>query len=118
MTEPIDPCNPSPCGPNSECRVNNGVSTCSCRSTFVGSPPNCRPECVVSSECSTNKACINQKCSDPCRDSCGLNANCKVINHSPICFCNNGYTGDPFTRCVYDIGMSKFLRIILYCPYI
>jgi hypothetical protein len=71
----------------------------------VGSPPNCRPECVVNSECARNRACINQNCSDPCRNSCGLNANCKVINHSPICFCNDGFTGDPFTQCFYDIGM-------------
>jgi hypothetical protein len=61
--------------------------------------PGCRPECVVSSECPQNRACVNQKCVDPCPGTCGLNARCEVINHSPICSCQAGYTGDPFTRC-------------------
>lgn len=95
----VNPCNPSPCGPNSECRVNNNQAVCSCKSSYLGSPPNCRPECVVSTECSLTRACVNQKCVDPCLNSCGVNANCRIINHSPICFCNNGYTGDPFTAC-------------------
>lgn len=94
-----DPCSPSPCGPNSICRQNNGQAVCSCLPTYSGSPPNCRPECVVSSECPTNRACINQKCADPCPDPCGRNANCKVINHSPICTCQQGYTGDAFSVC-------------------
>lgn len=93
------PCNPSPCGPNSQCREVNEQAVCSCLPEFSGSPPSCRPECVVSSECALNKACIKQKCSDPCPGTCGLQAKCEVINHSPICSCNRGHTGDPFTRC-------------------
>jgi hypothetical protein len=53
----------------------------------------------VSSECPQNRACVNQKCVDPCPGTCGLNARCEVINHSPICSCQAGFTGDPFTRC-------------------
>lgn len=53
----------------------------------------------MSTECSQDKACINQKCIDPCIGVCGLNADCRVQNHSPICACKNQYTGDPFTRC-------------------
>lgn len=94
-----DPCQPSPCGPNSQCRVINEQAVCSCLPEFTGSPPGCRPECVVSSECPTEKACVNQKCVDPCPSTCGLNAECRVLNHSPICFCANHYTGNPFTRC-------------------
>lgn len=97
--EPRNPCLPSPCGPNSQCRVNNGQAVCTCLPEFIGSPPGCRPECTVSSECALNRACVNQKCVDPCPGTCGLNANCEVINHSPICSCQNGFTGDPFTRC-------------------
>lgn len=94
-----DPCRPSPCGPNSQCREINKQAVCSCLPEFIGSPPGCRPECTVSSECSQAQACINQKCADPCPGPCGLNAECKVINHSPICTCQQGFTGDPFSRC-------------------
>ena len=59
----------------------------------------CRPECVVSSECSLNKACINEKCVDPCPGTCGQNARCNVVNHNPICSCLPGYTGDSFIGC-------------------
>lgn len=97
-----DPCSPSPCGPNSQCRSINNHATCSCLTGFQGTPPACRPECVVSSECAQNKACVNQKCIDPCVGSCGYSARCEVINHSPICSCPSGQTGDPFRGC-YDI---------------
>lgn len=99
-----NPCQPSPCGPNSQCRESNGQPVCSCLPSYVGSPPGCRPECVVSSECPLDKACTNQKCADPCPGVCGLHTKCNVINHSPICICQNGYTGDPFTRCTPIIG--------------
>lgn len=75
---------------------------CSCLQGYLGSPPSCRPECVVSSECPPTRACVNKKCTDPCLGSCGLNARCEVINHSPICSCLPGQTGDPFKSC-YDI---------------
>lgn len=98
----MDPCQPSPCGPNSQCRRVQNVAVCSCLPSFSGSPPGCRPECVVSSECATDKACISQKCKDPCPGTCGFNAKCQVIHHNPICSCMKGYTGDPFVRCVYE----------------
>lgn len=93
------PCNPSPCGPNSQCRNINEQAVCSCVSGFMGSPPSCRPECIVSSDCSLNEACSNQKCRDPCPGTCGVGARCQVINHNPICSCPSGLTGDPFIRC-------------------
>lgn len=96
---PRDPCNPSPCGANSQCRNINGGPSCSCLATYVGSPPNCRPECTINSECPSNQACIREKCRDPCPGSCGFNARCSVINHTPICVCPEGYVGDPFTSC-------------------
>ncbi|PSN29200.1 hypothetical protein C0J52_26427, partial [Blattella germanica] len=99
VADPGDPCNPSPCGPNSQCRNVNGQGVCSCLPNYIGSPPGCRPECVVSSECPQNRACVNQKCVDPCPGTCGLNTRCEVVNHSPICSCQPGFTGDPFTRC-------------------
>lgn len=97
---PENPCLPSPCGPNSQCRNKNGQAVCSCLPNYIGSPPGCRPECVVSSECPLDKACISQKCSDPCPGTCGIDARCQVVNHSPICSCLNGLSGDPFVRCL------------------
>lgn len=96
---PINPCLPSPCGPNSQCQVRDNLPSCSCLSEFIGSPPNCRPECISSDECRNNQACINRKCVDVCIDACGANAQCHVVNHSPNCICLPGYTGDPFTVC-------------------
>lgn len=95
----INPCHPSPCGPNSQCREINEQAVCSCVSGFMGSPPSCRPECVTSVECSLNEACVNQKCIDPCPGTCGLGAICKVVNHNPICSCPPNYIGNPFSRC-------------------
>lgn len=94
-----DVCAPSPCGPSSQCQNVNGQAVCSCLPQYVGTPPNCRPECVVNSECNTNLACISQKCKDPCPGVCGRNAQCRVIHHSPICSCAGGLTGDPFVYC-------------------
>lgn len=99
LLAPINPCQPSPCGPYSICRVSGGHPVCSCQTGYIGAPPACRPECVVSSECSPQLACINQKCLDPCKGSCGINAHCQVINHNPICSCPLKYVGDPFVRC-------------------
>jgi len=101
-----DPCTPSPCGPNSQCRSIEDHAVCSCLRGYLGSPPSCRPECLVSSECPPTRACVNKKCTDPCLGSCGLNARCEVINHSPICSCLSGQTGDPFRSC-YDIPRKK-----------
>lgn len=97
--DPTDPCHPSPCGPNSLCRNANGAAICTCIQNTIGAPPSCRHECVVSAECPLDQSCLNYKCIDPCPGTCGQNARCQVINHNPICSCNNGYTGDPFTRC-------------------
>lgn len=97
-----DPCKPSPCGPFSQCRVVNGHAVCSCQTNYIGTPPSCKPECVVSTECPQDRACVSQKCVDPCPGTCGLNARCQVVNHNPICSCNPGFTGDPFTRCLKE----------------
>lgn len=120
VIEKDDPCNPSPCGPNSECRKNDNQAVCSCLPNYIGTPPACRPECIVSTECPLNKACVKQKCIDPCPDLCGVNTDCRVINHSPICICKNGYTGDPFTACFYLSGTYHviYLKSITYYIYI
>lgn len=98
-TERPPSCVPSPCGPNSRCQMISGNPACSCLEDFIGAPPSCRPECVLNSECPSQQACIQQKCKDPCPGSCGFEASCHVLNHVPICTCNEGYEGDPFTQC-------------------
>lgn len=103
--EERDPCHPTPCGPYSICRAVQGQAVCSCLIGYIGVPPSCRPECLVDSDCTSVMACSNQKCTDPCQGSCGLNAECRVHNHKPICYCRNGYTGDPFTHCVVVQGL-------------
>ena len=112
--EPVveeDPCNPDPCGPYANPPRRNGDRCdCSCQPDMIGSPPNCRPECIINNDCPTDKACTNQRCVDPCPGLCGINASCRVRNHIPICVCNTGYQGDPFSQCrrITSKTISKF----------
>lgn len=101
-----NPCLSNPCGPNSVCRVHESQPVCSCVVNYIGRPPNCRPECTVNSECPSNKACINEKCRDPCVGACAFNAECHVHAHTPRCVCSVGYEGDPFSGC-HKIVPSK-----------
>lgn len=105
----MNPCEPSPCGPNSVCQVRGESPACSCLKNYIGMPPNCRPECTINPECQTTRACINQLCRDPCPGSCGSNALCNVINHSPSCTCLIGFIGDPFRGCIPVPGEFKQL---------
>lgn len=106
-----DPCLPSPCGPNSRCFNANGKANCLCLPDYLGSPPACRPECVISTECPMNRACINQKCVDPCPGVCGINAKCETLSHSPFCSCAPGQIGDPFVKC---FDMPRKSRILCF----
>ena len=119
--EPEDPCEPNPCGPNSNPPYARGTQCqCTCQPQMIGSPPNCRPECVINNDCPSDKACINRKCEDPCPGLCGTNAYCRVRNHIPICVCNRGFNGDPFSRCnrvtSKSIQFKYFLYINQECP--
>ena len=96
----IDPCRPSPCGINAECRERNGAASCKCLPELQGNPYiECKPECTINSECPDNRACIQNKCKDPCPGVCGRNAFCLVQNHNPNCKCDPGFSGDPFRVC-------------------
>lgn len=118
FVQPTNPCIPSPCGPYAECRDIGGSPSCSCNANYIGSPPNCRPECIINPDCSSSKACMREKCRDPCPGSCGVNAQCDVINHTPTCTCPEGYTGDPFTNCYpKPPPRKKILLILRYYPY-
>lgn len=110
VTFPVPlPCDPSPCGANAICKERNGAGSCSCLPDYTGDPyQGCRPECVQNSDCVHTKACINNKCKDPCVGACGINAQCQVINHQPSCSCLSGYTGDPLKSC--HISPGKFTK--------
>lgn len=113
----MNPCDPSPCGPYSQCHEVNQHAVCSCQTDFIGMPPNCRPECVVSSECAQDKACLNQQCKTPCvADVCAPNAICRVVNHNAICSCSSGFTGDPFIECSrVESKIFSLTLLFFYC---
>lgn len=110
----VDSCSPSPCGSHSLCRSVNGHAVCSCEPGCIGAPPNCRPECTQSSECSANKACVKRKCIDPCPDTCAMNARCHTVNHQPLCDCLYGYTGDGFKRCFPITSKTSSITLFYY----
>lgn len=110
---PFEPCNPSPCGPYSKCRSLGDAPACSCLENYIGQPPNCRPECITSSDCSRNLACVQQKCINPCEGKCGSNALCQVVSHVIQCLCNEGFTGDPFESCTV---ITKETVEVVYTP--
>ena len=98
--EVIQPCNPSPCGINADCQERNNAASCKCIADYIGNPYiECKPECVVNAECPRDKACVNQKCKDPCPGVCGAYAYCTATNHNAICQCEPGYTGNAFVAC-------------------
>lgn len=109
---PPNPCHPSPCGANALCRERNGVGSCSCLPEYFGDPyTGCRPECVSNSDCDRNKACSNNRCKDPCPGACGVNAECRTINHSPTCTCLNGYSGNPLIRCEIEGKLNSKITV-------
>ena len=113
---PSNPCNPPPCGANAICQVVSGAAKCQCMPNMIGTAPNCRPECIVSSDCPSAQTCVNRKCVDPCPGSCGTNAVCRVVNHTPLCNCADGFTGDAFSSCqpVPIKGKSENLIFFLF----
>lgn len=106
------PCQPNPCGPNSQCRVKDTAAICSCLIGYMGNPPNCRLECYTSSDCLPSRACVNNRCIDPCPGQCGSNADCQVIQHRAQCECRAGYNGNPYRSCA-RIGIT--LSNIILC---
>lgn len=97
---PTDVCSTIPCGANAVCREHNGVGSCTCMQDYFGDPYfGCKPECLQSFDCPCNFACINAKCVDPCENACGMNSECSVVNHSPMCYCIPGYTGNAVFGC-------------------
>ena len=110
---PRDPCQPNPCGPRAICTTRpGGEDSCACEPGLIGNPTSplgCRHECEVHQDCSATQMCVAQKCVEACAGACGINAECKVVNHSPICTCARGYTGDAVTLC-QEVATSKLCK--------
>lgn len=117
---PLSPCTPNPCGPSSQCQVVSGQAECGCLANMIGSAPNCRPECIVNSDCPASVACVNQKCIDPCPGTCGSNSECRVVNHSPVCTCATGYTGNAFSDCrpTPIVGKTNLYTALFLCIFL
>lgn len=101
---PRTPCQPNPCGRNAECKISrDNQALCECHPGTSGDPssPNgCdRPECLSDDECSSNQACIAYRCQDACLGACGIDAECHVEDHHPVCSCKSGFGGYPSFRC-------------------
>lgn len=106
------PCSPNPCDPHSSCDTfGSQFAICDpCVGPNAINNPLCRPECVFNSECPFDKACLRNKCTDPCPGSCGVNAECYVYQHDPICHCIDGYEGNPYEHCkVAVIRTRKYI---------
>ena len=59
-----------------------------------------KPECTTDPECPDHLACIREKCQNPCfTTTCGVNAECRVTRHRAICYCKQGFEGDPYRIC-------------------
>lgn len=99
-----------PCHPPSYCQVEptEPVRTmiCICPEGYISSGSgSCKPippiltigECASDSDCPADKACIRGICTDPC--DCGINAECRILNHKPVCACSIGYVGNPDIEC-------------------
>ncbi len=126
----VNACAGIQCGPNAECQPRDHKGFCVCRQGFEGDaadvrlgcapepvfckaqtqcPTNmycyngvCRAACASSAECPSAEACVKGQCVDPCTAdaSCGINAECRVENHQPVCSCPDGFTGEPIKECI------------------
>uniref|UniRef100_A0A6A7FWN7 Neurogenic locus notch homolog protein 3-like n=1 Tax=Hirondellea gigas TaxID=1518452 RepID=A0A6A7FWN7_9CRUS len=102
----IDPCIPTPCGPNTFCEVNSkNIALCKCQTNFVpdGHTINgCKPQCISNYECPDNYRCDTSttKCVRLCQQNdCGFDANCRPRNHKSVCSCPSGFHGNPDISC-------------------
>lgn len=71
--------------------ISSGSGTCKPTAPIIGG-------CIADSDCSVDKACVNGICRDPC--NCGLNAECRIKDHKPVCSCKQGYEGNPEFECI------------------
>ncbi len=59
-------------------------------------------ECQYDINCPDNRACIENRCLDPCHTvnrPCAPNAECNALLHRPICRCPIGWAGNAHQEC-------------------
>lgn len=97
----VDPCqNPTyACEGNKKCETRKHRPVCVCKSGFVVNEYGeltCAPEkreCFRDDDCTSNMACVEGKCRNPCMVQmsrgavCPGNKSCQVQDHKPICIC-------------------------------
>ena len=102
-----------PCGINAVCSVHetsiDGTKrmSCKCPAGFIGHPyTECSPApvgntsgCSSDVDCPLTLACNNGQCMNPCPAGCGINTQCSVVEHRPLCHCMEGYAGNPQEQC-------------------
>lgn len=97
---PWDSCNPSPCGPNAVSKQSKEEGFCVRLQGYFDDPyRNCLPECIFSTHWPRDKAYVNNQCRNLCRVTCGISADCQVVNHSLCCSCLPSYSENPFISC-------------------
>lgn len=106
QAECIDGCATVLCGRNAECTSINHEPQCTCKQGFRGNPNDDRVgcqqiECETDSDCSNEKFCENYMCKIGCliNNPCGHNALCSAEQHTTVCYCQPGFTGDAYTGC-------------------
>lgn len=111
------------CSPNHRCEVQNHKPRCVCKHNLVINdrmeltcPGNVREEgCRADYECADNLACISNKCQSPCNSQfCEANKSCRVIQHKPICYCDNHECQATASICLKNSGCPPHLACVKY----
>lgn len=112
----------SMCGYKSICRMINKQAVCGCPMGHTGDPSvRCEPlendptsanssnnGCQRHTDCDAKDICLKSVCVDPCADKfqlshngqvCGKMAKCLVVEHTPLCGCLDGFSGNPYLEC-------------------
>lgn len=85
------------CKQNKKCEVQNHRAKCVCKNGFVVNEHgeiSCardHSECTNDNECTSNTACIEGRCQNPCtankKPPCPPDKSCEVLNHQAVCIC-------------------------------
>lgn len=108
----VNPCTyDRPCGRGAFCHAQDHRAICKCPNGYNGNPLiECIPPseatigCKSNSDCTLSESCVNEICVNPC--NCGVDAECHVANHHPVCHCKIGYSGNPQFGC-FKLGCQS-----------
>lgn len=99
----VPACASDTCGPQTECYGINHNPVCECLPGYSGNPKlGCNViGCKSDSECPSEKACINQKCENPCEQQpCITKEICRAYNHKAECSCPPGTISGLYGACM------------------